>query len=162
MSCSYHLNTIAQRLIRSPPFQIAAHNKHKHLLQRDTSLVVVLTFAVLLLAAFLANTCVQILRHHGYIYTTSSFGKCTTVLYYLRHSDWRGTHNSHVIALVDDFREDIRIYVYETCQSTGAIGIQQHTGEVHVARILSPRSTRNSTRRGHEHRVWLSGVKTVH
>lgn len=56
-------------------FQIAAHNKHKHLLQRDTSLVVILTFVVLLLGAFLANTCVQILRHHGYVYTTSSFGK---------------------------------------------------------------------------------------
>jgi hypothetical protein len=57
------------------PLQIAAHNKHKHLLQRDTSLVVVLTFVVLLLAAFLANTCVQILKYHGYVYTTSSFGK---------------------------------------------------------------------------------------
>ncbi|XP_032688145.1 uncharacterized protein LOC116852173 isoform X2 [Odontomachus brunneus] len=60
-------------LLGAAAMQIAAHNKHKHLLQRDTSLVVVLTFAVLLLAAFLANTCVQILRHHGYIYTTSSF-----------------------------------------------------------------------------------------
>ncbi|EFN87954.1 Sodium- and chloride-dependent GABA transporter 1, partial [Harpegnathos saltator] len=60
-------------LLGAAAMQIAAHNKHKHLLQRDTSLVVVLTFAVLLLAAFLANTCVQILNHHGYIYTTSSF-----------------------------------------------------------------------------------------
>ncbi|XP_066586434.1 sodium-dependent transporter bedraggled isoform X2 [Prorops nasuta] len=60
-------------LLGAAAMQIAAHNKHKHLLQRDTSLVVVLTFAVLLLAAFLANTCAQILRHHGYIYVTSSF-----------------------------------------------------------------------------------------
>lgn len=60
-------------LFGAAAMQIAAHNKHKHLLQRDTSLVVVLTFVVLLLSAFLANTCVQILRHHGYIYTTSSF-----------------------------------------------------------------------------------------
>ncbi|XP_043681208.1 sodium-dependent transporter bedraggled isoform X2 [Vespula pensylvanica] len=60
-------------LLGAAAMQIAAHNKHKHLLQRDTSLVVVLTFVVLLLAAFLANTCVQILKHHGYIYTTSSF-----------------------------------------------------------------------------------------
>ncbi|KAK2587170.1 hypothetical protein KPH14_002920 [Odynerus spinipes] len=60
-------------LLGAAAMQIAAHNKHKHLLQRDTSLVVVLTFVVLLLAAFLANTCVQILRHHGYVYTTSSF-----------------------------------------------------------------------------------------
>lgn len=60
-------------LLGAAAMQIAAHNKHKHLLQRDTSLVVLLTFVVLLLAAFLANTCVQILRHHGYVYTTSSF-----------------------------------------------------------------------------------------
>ncbi|XP_023288019.1 uncharacterized protein LOC105700187 isoform X2 [Orussus abietinus] len=60
-------------LLGAAAMQIAAHNKHKHLLQRDTSLVVVLTLVVLLLAAFLANTCVQILRHHGYVYTTSSF-----------------------------------------------------------------------------------------
>ncbi|XP_034944625.1 uncharacterized protein bdg [Chelonus insularis] len=62
-------------ILGAATMQIAAHNKHKHLLQRDTSLVIVLTIVVLLLAAFLANTCVQILRHHGYIYTTSSFEK---------------------------------------------------------------------------------------
>ncbi|XP_077255716.1 sodium-dependent transporter bedraggled isoform X1 [Temnothorax americanus] len=60
-------------LLGAAAMQITAHNKHKHLLQRDTSLVVILTFVVLLLGAFLANTCVQILRHHGYVYTTSSF-----------------------------------------------------------------------------------------
>ncbi|XP_020300581.1 uncharacterized protein LOC109864096 isoform X2 [Pseudomyrmex gracilis] len=60
-------------LLGAAVMQIAAHNKHKHLLQRDTCLVVILTFVVLVLAAFLANTCVQILRHHGYIYTISSF-----------------------------------------------------------------------------------------
>ncbi|KAM0732843.1 Sodium-dependent transporter bedraggled [Formica fusca] len=60
-------------LLGAAAMQIAAHNKHKHLLQRDTTLVVILTFVVLLLGAFLANTCVQILRLHGYIYTTSSF-----------------------------------------------------------------------------------------
>ncbi|KAL0120689.1 hypothetical protein PUN28_008393 [Cardiocondyla obscurior] len=60
-------------LLGAAAMQIAAHNKHKHLLQRDTSLVIMLTFMVLILVAFLANTCVQILRHHGYIYTTSSF-----------------------------------------------------------------------------------------
>lgn len=30
---------------------------------------------VLLLTAFLANTCVHILRHYGYVYTISSFGE---------------------------------------------------------------------------------------
>ncbi|XP_011057894.1 PREDICTED: uncharacterized protein LOC105148089 [Acromyrmex echinatior] len=60
-------------LLGAAAMQIAAHNKHKHLLQRDISLVVIMTFVVLFLVAFLANTCVQILRLHGYIYTTSSF-----------------------------------------------------------------------------------------
>ncbi|OXU30031.1 hypothetical protein TSAR_017027 [Trichomalopsis sarcophagae] len=65
-------------LLGAAAMQIAAHNKHKHLLQRDTSLVVVLTFVVLLLSAFLANTCVQILKYHGYIYTTSSFERISS------------------------------------------------------------------------------------
>ncbi|XP_011876979.1 PREDICTED: sodium- and chloride-dependent taurine transporter isoform X2 [Vollenhovia emeryi] len=65
-------------LLGAAAMQIAAHNKHKHLLQRDTSLVVILTFVVLLLAAFLANTCVQILRHHGYFYSTSSFERISS------------------------------------------------------------------------------------
>ncbi|XP_018354350.1 PREDICTED: uncharacterized protein LOC108755690 [Trachymyrmex septentrionalis] len=64
-------------LLGAAAMQIAAHNKHKHLLQRDTSLVVIFTFMMLLLMAFLANTCVQILRLHGYIYTTSSFERIT-------------------------------------------------------------------------------------
>ncbi|XP_016839751.3 uncharacterized protein LOC100123368 isoform X2 [Nasonia vitripennis] len=68
-------------LLGAAAMQIAAHNKHKHLLQRDTSLVVVLTFVVLLLAAFLANTCVQILKYHGYIYTTSSFERISSYMF---------------------------------------------------------------------------------
>jgi solute carrier family 6 (neurotransmitter transporter) len=55
--------------------QIASHNKHKHLLQRDSSLVAVITFTILLLTAFLANTCVQILRSYGYNYLPDSFGE---------------------------------------------------------------------------------------
>lgn len=54
--------------------QIASHNKHKHLLQRDSSLVAVITFTILLLVAFLANTCVQILRYYGYSYLPDSYG----------------------------------------------------------------------------------------
>ncbi|KAK0084679.1 hypothetical protein PV325_006589 [Microctonus aethiopoides] len=68
-------------LLGAAAMQIAAHNKHKHLLQRDTGLVIVLTFVVLLLAAFLANTCVQILRFHGYVYTTSSFEKLSGYMF---------------------------------------------------------------------------------
>jgi hypothetical protein len=62
-------------LLGATAMQITSHNRHKHLLNRDTSLVVVLTLAVLLLTAFLANTCVTILQSHGYIYIPSSFGK---------------------------------------------------------------------------------------
>lgn len=60
--------------------QIASHNKHKHLLQRDSSLIAVITISVLLLVAFLANTCIQILKSYGYSYYPSSFGKFTETL----------------------------------------------------------------------------------
>lgn len=62
--------------------QIASHNKHKHLLQRDTGLVVVITCTVLLLAAFLANTCVEVLQFYGYNYLPGSFGKYLKVKFY--------------------------------------------------------------------------------
>ncbi|XP_078049050.1 sodium-dependent transporter bedraggled [Augochlora pura] len=68
-------------LFGAAAMQIAAHNKHKHLLQRDTSLVIVLTIVVLLLAAFLANTCVQILKHHGYVYIPSSFERISSYVF---------------------------------------------------------------------------------
>ncbi|CAK9799594.1 Sodium-dependent transporter bedraggled [Anthophora plagiata] len=68
-------------LLGAAAMQIAAHNKHKHLLQRDTSLVIVLTIVVLLLAAFLANTCVQVLKHHGYIYIPSSFERISSYMF---------------------------------------------------------------------------------
>ncbi|XP_054005928.1 sodium-dependent transporter bedraggled isoform X1 [Hylaeus anthracinus] len=71
-------------LLGAAAMQIAAHNKHKHLLQRDTSLVIVLTIIVLLLAALLANTCVQILKHHGYIYNPSSFERISSYAF-MRH-----------------------------------------------------------------------------
>ncbi|XP_067212296.1 uncharacterized protein bdg isoform X2 [Linepithema humile] len=60
-------------LLGAAAMQIAAHNKHKHLLRRDTTFVIILTVMVLLLTAFLANTCVHILRVRDYFYITSSF-----------------------------------------------------------------------------------------
>ncbi|CAH1975280.1 unnamed protein product [Acanthoscelides obtectus] len=60
-------------LLGASAMQIASQNKHKHLLQRDSSLVIVITFTVLILAAFLANTCVLILSSYGYNYIPSSF-----------------------------------------------------------------------------------------
>lgn len=62
-------------LLGAAIMQIASHNKHKHLLQRDSSLITVITFSILLLVAFLANTCVQILKSYGYSYQPDSFGK---------------------------------------------------------------------------------------
>lgn len=59
--------------------QITSHNRPKHLLHRDASLVVILTLAVLILAAFLANTCVQLLEAHGYVYLPSSFGESFSI-----------------------------------------------------------------------------------
>ncbi|KYB29348.1 sodium-dependent transporter bedraggled isoform X1 [Tribolium castaneum] len=53
--------------------QIASHNKHKHLLQRDSSLVAVITFTILILMGFLANRCVEILRTFSYNYLPDSF-----------------------------------------------------------------------------------------
>ncbi|KAH1022786.1 sodium-dependent transporter bedraggled isoform X2 [Dendroctonus ponderosae] len=65
-------------LLGAAIMQIASHNKHKHLLQRDSSLIAVITISVLLLMAFLANTCVQILRSYGYSYYPSSFERITS------------------------------------------------------------------------------------
>lgn len=65
-------------LLGATAMQITSHNRHRHLLNRDTSLVVVLTVAVLLLAAFLANTCVAILHSHGFTYIPSSFEHIST------------------------------------------------------------------------------------
>lgn len=54
--------------------QLSSHNKHKHLLQRDSSLVIILTITILMLTAFLANTCIEILHFYGYNYMPNSFG----------------------------------------------------------------------------------------
>ncbi|GJQ74572.1 hypothetical protein Trydic_g21433 [Trypoxylus dichotomus] len=65
-------------LLGAAVMQIASHNKNKHLLQRDTSLIAVITFSVLTLTAFLANTCVQILHSKHYTYRPNSFEKMST------------------------------------------------------------------------------------
>ncbi|KDR15727.1 sodium- and chloride-dependent glycine transporter 1 isoform X2 [Zootermopsis nevadensis] len=65
-------------LLGATAMQITSHNRHKHLLNRDTTLVVVLTLAVLLLAAFLASTCVNILHSQGFTYIPSSFEHVST------------------------------------------------------------------------------------
>ncbi|XP_029049507.1 sodium-dependent transporter bedraggled isoform X2 [Osmia bicornis bicornis] len=68
-------------LLGAAVMQIAAHNKHKHLLQRDTSVAIVLTTMVLFLTAILANTCVHILKHYGYIYIPSSFERISSYVF---------------------------------------------------------------------------------
>ncbi|PSN55301.1 hypothetical protein C0J52_01760 [Blattella germanica] len=78
-------------LFGAAAMQIASHNRHKHLLSRDMSLVVVLTLAVLLLSAFLANTCVTLLKSHGFDYIPSSFERLppmhtSTPVRYMSHT----------------------------------------------------------------------------
>ncbi|KAE8742791.1 hypothetical protein FOCC_FOCC011649, partial [Frankliniella occidentalis] len=65
-------------LLGTAAMQIASHNKQKKFLQRDTSLVIVFTISMLLLAAFLANMCVALLLAHGYNYVPSSFERMST------------------------------------------------------------------------------------
>lgn len=59
--------------------QLTSHknskNKTSVILQKESACIVAFTFAVLLLGSFLANTCVQILKHYGYAYIPGSFGK---------------------------------------------------------------------------------------
>ncbi|KAJ8982729.1 hypothetical protein NQ317_019520 [Molorchus minor] len=68
-------------LLGAAIMQIASHNKHKHFLQRDSSLVAVITITILLLVAFLANTCVQILKSNGYSYLPDSFDHMSTYVF---------------------------------------------------------------------------------
>lgn len=56
--------------------QLASHGKQRaSTLRRDSTIVVMLTLAILLLAAFLADTCVHIINSHGYTYVPAGFGK---------------------------------------------------------------------------------------
>ncbi|XP_075227667.1 sodium-dependent transporter bedraggled isoform X2 [Lycorma delicatula] len=65
-------------LLSAAAMQITSHNSAKHVLHRDASIVIVLTLSVLLLSAFLANTCHQLLFLHGYAYVPSSFERMST------------------------------------------------------------------------------------
>lgn len=66
--------------------QITSHNRPKHLLHRDASLVIILTIAVLILAAFLANTCVHLLEAHGYMYLPSSFERMSSYTFLFKQN----------------------------------------------------------------------------
>lgn len=55
--------------------QLASHNKFKHKLFRDTTIIVIVTFAVLILSGICGITMVNIVSHSGYNYVASSFGK---------------------------------------------------------------------------------------
>ncbi|CAH0399868.1 unnamed protein product [Chilo suppressalis] len=50
-----------------------AKGKSRTMLQKESACIVVFTFAILLLGGFLANTCVQILKNCGYVYTPGSY-----------------------------------------------------------------------------------------
>ena len=55
--------------------QITSHNKQKHFLYRDSALVVIITVSVLLMSAFVANMCSQLLEYNNFVYLPSSFGR---------------------------------------------------------------------------------------
>ncbi|XP_048485628.1 sodium-dependent transporter bedraggled isoform X3 [Plutella xylostella] len=50
-----------------------ARKKSRSMLKKECACIVAFTFAVLLLASFLANACVQILKNYGYNYVPGSF-----------------------------------------------------------------------------------------
>ena len=54
--------------------QITSHNRQKHFLFRDSALVVIITVLVLLMSAFIANMCSQLLEYNNFVYLPSSFG----------------------------------------------------------------------------------------
>lgn len=53
--------------------QLASHNKFKHKLFRDTTIVILVTFLVLILSGICGITMVNIISHSGYQYQASSF-----------------------------------------------------------------------------------------
>ena len=55
--------------------QLASHNKFKHKLYRDSSIIVLVTFGVLILSGICGIAIVDILNQYGYVYEGSSFGK---------------------------------------------------------------------------------------
>lgn len=63
-------------LLGAATMQVTSHNRATKRLWRDVITIALLTLVVLILSAFLANTCHQILfARGGYGYIPSSFGK---------------------------------------------------------------------------------------
>ena len=71
--------------------QLASHNKFRHKLFRDSSIIIIVTFAVLILSGICGIAIVDILRNqHGYQYEASSFGKSKFQNFdtLLQYSNW--------------------------------------------------------------------------
>ncbi|KAF6212414.1 hypothetical protein GE061_012937, partial [Apolygus lucorum] len=81
-------------LLGASMMQMASHNRPNHLLHKDTNIVTAVTFAVLILSAFLANTCAQLLLAHGYAYTPSSFERASTYGFLQPMRSWPGPSQS--------------------------------------------------------------------
>ncbi|KAL1131256.1 hypothetical protein AAG570_010874 [Ranatra chinensis] len=60
-------------LLGASAMQIASHNRPKHFLHRDTTLVTIFTLVILMVAALFANVCSELLLANGFIYIPSSF-----------------------------------------------------------------------------------------
>ena len=55
--------------------QLASHNKFRHKLIRDSTIIVIVTLAILILSGLLGVAMVQMINHRGYEYKVSAFGK---------------------------------------------------------------------------------------
>lgn len=67
--------TLTWNLLGAATMQVTSHNRVRKKLWRDVAAIALLTLMVLILAAFLGNTCHQVLSSRGYTYIPSSFGE---------------------------------------------------------------------------------------
>ncbi|KAL0275503.1 UNVERIFIED_CONTAM: hypothetical protein PYX00_003332 [Menopon gallinae] len=70
--------TLTWNLLGAATMQVTSHNKVRKKLWRDVAAISLLTVMVLILAAFLGNTCHQILSSRGYTYIPSSFERMSS------------------------------------------------------------------------------------
>ncbi|XP_050427920.1 sodium-dependent transporter bedraggled isoform X2 [Adelges cooleyi] len=104
--------------------QITSHNRPKHLLHRDASLVVILTIAVLVLAAFLANTCVQLLEAHGYVYLPSSFERVSSYTFMFKQNSPQARKHLTPVR----WMQHSSLFMGERTMKTNVPGVPQESG----------------------------------
>lgn len=76
--------------------QLASHNKFKHNLFRDTSVIIIVTFAGLILSGVCGITLVNIMNHSGYHYLGSSFETSESYEFLARKNDLCTRHGCQI------------------------------------------------------------------